>query len=390
MKRVIVVPPLVPEYRKGLYDRLANQLADQNIEFTVVENSPAPRLAARADTISADWTLKVPCRWVRFMGRDVAIRDLSALKLREGDYIVVEQALKNLETYPLLARARSTGYKVAMWGHGSTYSTPQAAPLRSIKSRFTNKADWFFSYTERGARYVEGKGFPAERVTVLNNTIDTQALKIHLESVTIGEIQQARIDWELTNGRTALFLGGVDQAKGINFLLQSAKEIQRKLPGFTLLIGGTGSSLEQITNAQQSGLPVRWLGRLEGHQKALALKTADLMMIPEWIGLVAVDSLTAGTPIASTFHNSHSCEVECLQDNLNAVFSNHSITDYSDLVANTLTSPKQLTQLQTNALASAEGLSIENMTASFLSGLRRWSKGQFKSDENVKAGQSNS
>jgi glycosyltransferase involved in cell wall biosynthesis len=78
---------------------------------------------------------------------------------------------------------------------------------------------------------------------------------------------------------------------------------------------------------------VRILGRLDGRAQALALRCADVLAVPEWIGLVAVDSLVAGVPLVSTDHPSHSPERDYLADGVTSVFSAHRVDDYADALA---------------------------------------------------------
>jgi glycosyltransferase involved in cell wall biosynthesis len=287
------------------------------------------------------------------------------------DLVLVEQAIRNLETYPLLARKAVGGPSVAMWGHGRSYSTPQGPTLAAAKQFLTRRCDWFFAYTQAGAVHVIDHGFPATRVSVLNNTIDTDELQRDLESVSDADIDRFRREYGLTPGRTALFLGGIDQAKGIDFLLESALAAGEQLPGFVLLVGGAGAQLEDVKAAQRSGAPVRALGRLDGVAKALVLRATDVLAIPQWIGLVAVDSLVSGRPIVSTWHNAHSPEQEYLEPGISAVFTDHDVVAYSHGLTQALTS-LDLVTMQGACLAAAPHLSLDHMVDAFVEGVVAW------------------
>ena len=235
----------------------------------------------------------------------------------------------------------------------------------------TRRADWFFAYTALGARYVNERGFPRERTTVLWNTLDTHALAADLDKVTESQADSFRREHKLTTGRTALFLGGVDPAKGIDFLLSAATIAGRLLPGFTLLIGGSGDSLNAVRRAESTGAPVRALGRLDGEQKALALAVSDVLAIPEWIGLVAVDSLVAGRPVVSTRHHSHSPEAEYLDPGRTAVFTDHNSQAYAEGLVALLASP-ELPPMQQRCLDEAPKYDIDGMADRFVEGILAW------------------
>lgn len=368
--RLLIVHPFVQAYRSTLYSCLAQSLRQHGIAMTVASNAPPPKLAARADTAKAPWASPVPTLWVSLPGRDVAVRRLGALP--RPDLVIVEQAVKNLETLPLLARKPLGGPSVAMWGHGRSYSTPQGPALAATKQFLTRRSDWFFAYTGAGADYVIARGFPATRVSVLNNTVDTAQLTSDLASVD----DDTRDAWSrslgLSPGRTALFLGGVDKAKGIDFLLESAEIAARMLPGFVLLVGGAGAQLPDVQSAQARGAPVRALGRLDGHAKALALRAADVLAIPEAIGLVAVDCLVAGRPIVSTASSLNGPEGDYLEDGTTAIVADHEPAAYARALTDLLRSPEQLKAMQQACLREAPKYSLDSMVDRFVEGVLSW------------------
>jgi len=268
--------------------------------------------------------------------------------------------------------SRRNGFGVAMWGHGKTYSTYQPKGLRVAKNSLTRQVEWFFAYTYGGARYVNSHGFPTGHTTILNNTIDTQGLSQDLNSVGLNQVQDFNKALGLTPGRTGIFVGGIDRKKGIDFLVATARRIATDLPGFTLLVGGEGSDLPRVRAAEQCGAPIRSLGRLEGWRKALALQTADIMMVPQWIGLVAVDSLVAGRPIVTTWHKSHSPEVEYLVPNRNVIFTNHSIDDYARGVADLLRHTRRLQYMQLSSREDSALFGIDQTVDRFAGGVAAW------------------
>lgn len=369
-RRVVVIHPFVQAYRQSLYRSLADRLADEGSELVVVWNQPSPRLAARGDAIEASWTTRVPARWITLGSREVIVRRLGGLDLGPDDLVIVEQAVKNLETFPLLLGRPKARPRVAMWGHGRSYSVPQPAPVAALKQWLTRRSDWFFAYTDAGARHVVDRGFPAGRVTVLNNTIDTASLTADLASV--DDLDAFRERHGLTPGCTALFLGGVDRAKGIHFLLKSALIAADSMPDFRLLVAGTGDDLDAVIALERAGGPVRALGRVEGLAKATALAACDVLAIPEWIGLVAVDSLVAGRPIVSTGHHSHAPEHEYLQDGVTAVFTDHDEVAYAHGLTELLRSTVRLRRMQAACAASSADFSLAATVDAFMDGIHAW------------------
>jgi glycosyltransferase involved in cell wall biosynthesis len=373
--RLLIVQPYVPSYRLPLFEGMRASLSDVGIQMAVAAGMPQGEVGLRMDTATdsgPDFELSE--RRLAFASRSVNVRRLgSALDAFRPDFVIVEQAIKNLETYPVLARHLARrGPRLAMWGQGRSYSTRQSAIESEIKQWVTRRCDWFFAYTEGGAEYVKSHGFDAYRVTVLNNTIDTVQLSAELAAVTDQDLGTFLVRLGLTAGRVGLFLGGVDHHKGIDFLLESAVLIEQALPGFVLLIGGSGAQGDRVQRLEARGGPVRYLGRIDGHDKALALKAADVLLIPEWVGLVAVDSLVAGRPIITTEHPSHSPEFEYLVPDSNCVVTPHELPVFALQVADLLRSHFRIRELQETALLDSQRFSMEAMVDRFVDGILLW------------------
>lgn len=366
---LLIIHPFVQAYRAGLYTAVADRLAEHDVNVSVAQGPPPPSLANRNDTTSAKWAVPTPTRWVRLADKDIALRRIP----HSSDLVIVEQAIKNLETYPLLAHKPFGGPSVAMWGHGRSFSTPQGPTFGRLKQYLTRRCDWFFAYTQAGADHVVHHGFPRTRVSVLNNTIDTDALSADLSNVTSSDTESFQRRHNLTPGRTALFLGGVDSAKGIGFLVEASLHAERLLPGFVVLVGGAGNDLAKVRAAQAAGAPVRALGRLDGPEKALALRATDLIAIPSSIGLVAVDSLVSGRPIVTRDNATHGPEADYVRDGLSVWLpGNADPEQYARALVQTLADRSALVTMQAACLEAAPHYSLSNMVDAFVEGVLAW------------------
>jgi glycosyltransferase involved in cell wall biosynthesis len=373
-RRVLVIQPYVPSYRVPLFQQVKTLLADEGIDFIVASGKPLGDDSYRQDDEAekvADAVMDQ--RTIRGFGRTLLWRKVgSTLAEFDPQWVIVEQAIKNLESWPLMLKQRLPGQpKVAMWGQGRTYSTHQSRIESRVKMLLTMQADWFFSYTEAGREHVIRAGYPAERTTVLWNATDTSALKSLLSSITPLELQSYKANLGIEAGPTALFMGGVDERKGISFLLEALESIHQRIPDFTLLVAGTGKSMKTVESAHAAGLPVRILGRVSGREKALALAAADILTIPEWVGLVAVDAISSGVPVVSTEHRSHSPEIEYLFDTRTVLFSPHEPRSYASAVEEMLRDLDEWS-LRAARQQSLSTLSIESMAQNFATGILSW------------------
>lgn len=375
-ERVLIVQPYIPTYRVPLFHQLRTDLASHGIALaTAAAGARGPAQMRHDDLTSSEADFVLAERRIGIGHRYINSRDVRAtLDDFQPTLVVVEQAIKNLETWEFLIRRRSQRFRTAMWGQGRSSSTMSTLVGSAVKMWLTRRADWFFAYTEEGASYVTSHGLAAERVTVLRNAIDSRDLKNEIHSLNDGETRKFRRELGLSEGKTGLFLGGVDKRKGVGFLLDAAQEIGHRIPGFKLMIGGAGSMVEEVQSRQSSGQPVVYLGRLDGARKARALACADVMLIPQWIGLVAVDSLTAGLPVVTTQHASHSPEFAYLTEGESAVVTEHRVSVYAEAVARLLNSPEQLKRMGNAARIDGHDLTIEEMSRRFADGIVAWAE----------------
>ena len=375
--KLLIVQPYIPEYRVPLFRCLSSELSGIGIQMSVAAAVPTGEQALRRDDQSAngaDYLLDE--RLLRIGRRTIHLRNLGTLlRFQQPDFVIVEQAIKNTESWPLLIHsARGGSPRVAMWGNGRSYSERQTWTAAQLKNWLTRRADWFFAYTQAGADHVVSKGFPQRRVTVLRNSTDTRELHTHLASISQPEKASFIRKHALTDGQTAIFVGGIDAHKGIGFLLDAAKLLGTLSPGFKLLVAGAGSLEDQVKSAEDAGEPIVYLGRLTGREKALALSVSDIVMVPEWVGLVAVDALATGLPVVTTRHDSHSAEFEYLAEGQTMLIADHTVTEYALLIAELLRDPRRLSEMSSEAIKSAKSFSVELMARRFADGIGSWIK----------------
>jgi glycosyltransferase involved in cell wall biosynthesis len=376
-KRLLIVQPYVPAYRVPLFRRMKESLADVGIDLALAAPIAKGRDSSRNDDETATFAdFVLVNKEIKIGKRSFFKRDLSSvINSFNPDMVIVEQAIKNLEAWSLaLNRKFRSKPSVAMWGHGRSYSSAQSNVEAATKQWLTKRMDWFFSYTQGGAQHVIDHGFPKNRVSVLNNSTDTLSLQNAISSISHEELEIYLQNHGLTRGQVGLFLGGVDERKGIPFLMEAAQRIAKTCTEFKLLVAGEGSMAAEVRAQQERGGPLVWLGRVDDHDKAMALSAADLLLIPEWVGLVAVDSLAAQVPIVTTEHPAHSPEVEYLTNRKNSLFVEHDVTAFADSVTKLLENRAELKRLSDNCRIAESSLSIESMAQRFVSGITAWSE----------------
>ena len=107
-------------------------------------------------------------------------------------------------------------------------------------------------------------------------------------------------------------------------------------------------------------------------EKALALASSSLTLMPGVVGLAIVDTFAYGCPIVTTDHPFHSPEIEYLRDGVNGVMlpRDTTPTQYADAVAGLLQAPQRRGRLRDAGTHSATELTMAHMVQRFADGIR--------------------
>lgn len=367
LKSVLIAQPYVAAYRVPFYRILDEILKAEGISLTIAEGTPNRDLSSRSDHVRISNAVNLKERRLAFGKRSLVLRSLGQLGI-QSDLIILEQARKNIEAYRhLLTPARTQ--PIALWGHGYTHDRPVSRTEKVLLDHLTRRADWFFAYTDSGARYVETLGFPSRRCTVVNNSTDTGNLRRAIEDLTHSELHEFRSQHGLALGRTALFVGGLDASKRVNFLLDAVGKVQMRMPDFRLLVVGAGQDLDLVEAAARRGLPVVPLGPLRERPLAVAAGVSEAILMPGRVGLVAVDSFALGKPIITTNWPFHAPEFAYLSHDNNAIISADSPSAFSNAIAGFFDDSERRHRLQEACRQDGNRFSIESMAARFAEGV---------------------
>lgn len=367
MKSVVILQEYVPQYRVPFFELLRSKGLERGVDIRIAYGEAGSSQAKRSDSSALSFGLPIRQVEKRIAGRRVVIRRIGQA-ISGADLLILEQARRNVDAYRLLAVRRSTGPLVALWGHGTDF-TRQTTPIdRRVSRWLTSKADWFFAYTSAGMHHVVADGFLSAKTTVVQNSIDSSALSDSIQTVGALELQSFAAEHDL-RGRTALFIGALDESKRLGFLRDAAAEIYDQEPEFRLLVAGDGAMREQVEEWAGAFSWLKYLGQASGQKKALAMASANVLSMPGRVGLVAVDSFAAGLPIVTTDWPWHAPEFEYLENGRNSVVTADNLTAYANGLLGILRSPELLIDLSDAARGASNLYSVEKMANNFIEGI---------------------
>lgn len=367
--KIVIFQPMLKFYRVPLFENLHQLLMDNGHELRLVFGTPWEDELKRNDNVvlDNDYCFFEKSHW--FFNNKIHFLENAIRHIIWADIVITEQANKHLHNYYLSLLRLFKKKSFAYWGHGLNRQGSSKSFREKFKRKLASRVDWWFAYTSGVAAYLRDLGFPGERITVLNNSVDTKAFKRDIDGVTSQDIAEFKQQNQIADDDVGIFCGSLHQDKKIGFLLESARFIKQKNPHFKLLIVGDGQDKQLVMSCADKHDFIIYLGSLHGKNKALAFKCADIFLNPGMVGLAILDAFSAGLPVFTTKQAEHSPEIDYLQNAFNGMMSDLNVEAYADLVVSALESPNVMDSLKKNALASSEQFSIENMANNFYEGI---------------------
>lgn len=371
MVQVAFVSRYVPQYREDFLTRTRERLAGDGIRFRVVHGQPSAKEAAKGDAVSLEWGERVDSRIFPMAGREMYWQPVLG-RVWHDDLVIVEQGSRLLVNYPLVAAQRLGGPPLAFWGHGLHFAAHEVTGSgEAAKRALARRAHWWFAYTERSAGIVSGLGYPRERVTVVQNAIDTRAIREWRAALSADSLDGLRAKLRLGRGPVGVFCGALYPEKRLAFLVQACDRVRERLPSFEMLVIGGGED-EVLVRAAAADRPwLKFLGARFGADKVRHLALGDVFLMPGLVGLAILDAFALELPLVTTSVPYHSHEVSYLDDGVNGVMIEDADDPaaYATAVADLLGDASRLETLREGCRRAAEVYTVENMTARFCEGV---------------------
>lgn len=360
--RVAIVHPWFPVYRERLFEEIIARAALAGISVQIFHGDVPPEWAMRGDVSDKSTSTVVPTKFIKLGPRALAIKDLREVRRRKFDVIVLEQAVRNLESYRLLLSRQV----LAFWGHGKTFTQRSSRAQEALKSAVTRRGKWFFAYTPAGVEAVVSSGFPRSRTSVVMNSIDTRALLARME---ISDPKTLGLPEDFRDGFNLLYIGGLDASKRLDFLFDAAREAHRLSPTLRLLVAGDGEQRSFVEEFVKENRWAAYLGRLDGEAKASAFALAKGVVMPGRVGLAAVDAIAASIPVITTNWPFHAPEFEYLINGANALVTENDSKIYAQALSDFVESGESLINPTIASELIREQLSVESAADNFVAGL---------------------
>jgi L-malate glycosyltransferase len=368
-RTVLVVQRILPHYRTGFFRLLRENLRSESVELRLVAGQERPGTVPASVPLNEDWVTRIENRYLEVGPAELCWQPVVRMSA-DFDLVILEQANRLLANHLVQAQRRLRGRPVAFWGHGANFQQRERFSVNEmIKRRLLRKVDWWFAYTGLSADMLSARGFPGERITVVENTIDSGEFQRAMDAITAADIAAARESMRLGQGPVGLFCGGMYQEKKLGFLVKACVEIRQAVPDFQMLWIGHGPEQSLVEAACQAHDWMRYVGSITGPERAVYFALSEVVLMPGAVGLVIVDSFNAARPIFTTNHNLHGPEIAYLEHGRNGFMSRLDVDDYASDVVAFLCAPAMQAEIRTGCRQSARTYSLENMAQRFSDGI---------------------
>lgn len=367
-KTVAILNLDLPYYRREFFVGLKNALSQAGIELVLIYGKGK----GIESTFEIDISWAVPVDTLTFsIGRRRIVWLQVPSQIYNADLIILNQYNRILNNYIILTRAFLGNKATALWGHGlNLQEQPWSLPNR-FKRFYSKRVSWWFAYTKGTAERVAAMGFPCNRITIVQNAIDTRYLAEESEKIDKQRIDALRVEMGLGNGPIGVFCSRMYKEKQIDFLLECCEQIRNRLKNFEIIFIGDGPEAHKVKDFVQCRPWAHYLGAKLGAERIPYFKMADICLLPGVVGLLVADCFALGVPLVTTNIMGHGPEIEYLIPEVNGIITDYSVNAYVDGAIRVLCSNELKHKLKKGCLESAQFYTIERMVSNFAEGIVR-------------------
>ena len=371
MIKVAIVQRVLPHYRLEFFARLYQQLSEKGVELQLVYGNEKPGTVPRTIDVKLEWAKKIENIYINTPGTRLVWQPCLN-EVKNSDLIIIEQANRLLLNYLLFFGKKLGGYKIAYWGHGRNMQENNEGKLsHRFKNALISKVDWWFAYTQLSADIVSDSDFPADKITVVQNTIETDEFKRAIDGVNESEINSIKEEVGLIGDNICLYCGGMYPGKDLDYIFDVCIELRERISDYQIVFIGDGPDQYKVEEFVSTYSWANYVGPKYGNEKAPYFKLSKALLMPRSVGLTIIDSFVAGTPLFTTYNMRHGPEIEYLENGVNGVSTDHTLNSYVNAIENYLNSDDMQKDLIRGCSLASKIYSLDNMVDNFIDGIMK-------------------
>lgn len=370
MKRVVIFQRITATYRIAFYKLLKNILAQRGIDLLVVYGQPSKfELGERIPEFNAG--RRVNNRYLYLRNNFIVWQPIMQ-HLRNADLIILQQSNRILSNSILMLFKNIFFYKVAFWGHGCNFQAVNRNSIAERVKRFSSShVSHWFAYNDLAKKIVMDFGYPEEKITSVNNSIDTQENIELFDSISKHELEELKQRYAIDdNAPVGIFCSRLYQDKRVDFLIRCVEEVKKRTENFHFFLIGDGVESSIVKEYAGNNMSwFHWVGAKYGREKVRFFKLADFQFMPGFVGLHVVESFALLTPLITTDIEYHGPEIIYLENGTNGIMTKNTQESYVNEIIHLIQDNAYRKKLIEGCRQAREFYTIENMAARFADGI---------------------
>ena len=371
--QLAIIQQRMPQYMVPFHYGLRRALDQRGIGYVLVHGSAHGDMTSKQDEDAVDFAHVRDNHVLRVGSRELTWQACYDL-VRSADLVIGDQGTSRLTNYPFWLRNLAGRQRFALWGHGVNFQRSNASHIgEAIKRFMSRRVHWWFVYNETSAAVVRELGFPPDRITNVQNTIDTRRLRQLVDGTTQEDILEIRRRHGLLGSNVCAYLGAIYEGKRLAYLLTACDHVRAEVDDFEMLFLGGGPQEDAVIEAAANRPWMHYVGPTFGPDKAHYLRLAKLLLMPGVVGLVILDSFASETPLITLADSEHGPEIEYLLDGSNGRMlpAGTDCVEYANEVAVLLRDENARQRLVGGGRVATEQYTIEAMVERFANGVQR-------------------
>ena len=372
----------VPTYRRAFYERLG-AIAERSYVVFHGQAEPGSGITAAPPPFSFAH-VSVRNRFWRLGSRSLIYQPVFLRILGGGfDALVIGHEVKYAANIALALLFRARGKPVLLWGFGRNLDIQKhrrsrrgrwiGHAVRRAQGFMLGVATDFLAYTAKGAEHAIEAGMPRERVTVLNNTIDTSREVASHARAQFLDRTALRREFGLSDGAVVFtFVGRLNADKRVDQLIEAVRGLRRQSgAALEVLIVGGGPSDASLRTFAAGESWCHFLGEIhDSDVLGRIFRASDAVVIPGYVGLAVNHAFAHGLPVITCRSEVHSPEIEYVEPDINGMIL-PSLEALGAGLQRFASSAELRQELAAGALRSRERLDLRHMVEAFDQGVRR-------------------
>lgn len=367
MRQVVFVQRVMPHYRHTFFQELNRRLNVFGVALKVIYGQEVPGTVPKTSDFKTPWAHRIENRYLTLPGLQM-IWQPCLDHLKNSDLIIVEQANGLMLNHALML-SRGKNQRLAYFGHGKNFQARAGNRWRDgAKSYLAGRVDWWFAYTGLTATIVGASGYEPDRITVVQNAIDTDELEEAVHRLSSSG-KKVREELNVVSDNICVYCGGMYPDKKLSFLLEACVRIRAAIPDFHMLFIGEGPDRYLIERAAKEHNWIHDLGPKYGADRVQYFLSSKALLMPGLVGLGIVDSFVTKTPLFTTDLPIHSPEIAYLTNQVDGVMTASDTQSYASAVVDYLKSPSRQAEMRDACAKSAKIYTLGNMVRNFSTGI---------------------